>query len=83
MDDSSSALDYLTDLNLRRAIKELDYKPTVFIVSQRSASIMHADKIIVLDDGKIVGIGKHEELLENCKVYQEIYESQYKTEVRS
>lgn len=83
LDDSSSALDYLTDLNLRRAIKELDYKPTVFIVSQRSASIMHADKIIVLDDGKIVGIGKHEELLENCKVYQEIYESQYKTEVRS
>lgn len=83
LDDSSSALDYLTDLNLRRAIKELDYEPTVFIVSQRSASIMHADKIIVLDDGKIVGIGKHEELLENCKVYQEIYESQYKTEVRS
>ena len=80
LDDSSSALDYLTDLNLRKAIKELDYKPTVFIVSQRSASIMHADKIIVMDDGKVVGIGKHEELLKNCQVYQEIYESQYSTE---
>ncbi len=77
LDDSSSALDYLTDYNLRKAIKELDYKPTVFIVSQRSASIMHADKIVVLDDGKIVGIGKHEELLKTCQVYQEIYESQY------
>lgn len=77
LDDSSSALDYLTDLNLRKAIKELNYNPTVFIVSQRSASIMHADKIVVLDDGKVVGIGKHEELLKNCQVYQEIYESQY------
>lgn len=83
LDDSSSALDYLTDLNLRKAIKALDYKPTVFIVSQRSASIMHADKIIVLDDGKIVGIGKHDELLKNCDVYREIYESQYGKEVRS
>lgn len=83
LDDSSSALDYLTDLNLRKAIKELDYKPTVFIVSQRSASIMHADKIIVLDDGKIVGIGKHDNLLKDCDVYREIYESQYGKEVRS
>lgn len=81
LDDSSSALDYLTDLNLRKAINNLDYKPTVFIVSQRSASIMHADKIIVLDDGKIVGIGKHEQLLQNCEVYREIYESQYGKEV--
>ncbi len=80
LDDSSSALDYLTDLNLRKAIKELDYKPTVFIVSQRSASIMHADKIIVMDDGKMVGIGKHEELLKTCDVYKEIYESQYSTD---
>ena len=81
LDDSSSALDYLTDLNLRKAIKNLDNKPTVFIVSQRSASIMHADKIIVLDDGKMVGIGKHEELLETCDVYKEIYDSQYSEEV--
>ena len=77
LDDSSSALDYLTDLNLRKAIRNLDYKPTVFIVSQRSASIMSADKIIVLEDGRIVGLGKHDELLKNCEVYREIYESQY------
>ena len=77
LDDSSSALDYLTDLNLRKAINALPYKPTVIIVSQRSASIMHADKIIVLDDGQIAGIGTHEELLKDCEVYKEIYESQY------
>ncbi len=80
LDDSSSALDYLTDFNLRKAIKNLDYNPTVLIVSQRSASIMHADKIIVLDDGNMVGIGKHEELLKTCEVYKEIYESQYSEE---
>ena len=80
LDDSSSALDYLTDLNLRKAIKNLDYNPTVLIVSQRSASIMHADKIIVLDDGNMVGIGKHEELLKTCEVYKEICESQYSEE---
>ena len=80
LDDSSSALDYLTDLNLRKAIKNLDHDPTVLIVSQRTASIMHADKIIVLDDGKMVGIGKHEELLKTCDVYREIYESQYSEE---
>lgn len=80
LDDSSSALDYLTDLNLRKAIKNLDYNPTVLIVSQRSASIMHADKIIVLDDGNMVGIGKHEELLKTCEIYKEIYESQYSEE---
>ena len=80
LDDSSSALDYLTDLNLRKAIKNLDYNPTVLIVSQRRASIMHADKIIVLDDGNMVGIGKHEELLKTCEVYKEIYESQYSEE---
>ena len=80
LDDSSSALDYLTDLNLRKAINNLVHDPTVLIVSQRTASIMHADKIIVLDDGKIVGIGKHEELLKTCDVYREIYESQYSEE---
>ena len=80
LDDSSSALDYATDANLRKAISNLDYNPTVFIVSQRTASIAHADKIIVLDDGKIVGIGKHDELLTSCEVYSEIYNSQFKKE---
>ncbi len=80
LDDSSSALDYQTDANLRRAIKNIDYKPTVFIVSQRTASIQHADKIIVLDDGAIAGIGTHNELLESCLVYNEIYSSQFKKE---
>ncbi|MBQ7907552.1 MAG: ABC transporter ATP-binding protein [Clostridia bacterium] len=78
LDDSSSALDYLTDLRLRTAIADIDYKPTVFIVSQRTASIQNADKIIVLDDGKIVGMGKHDGLLKNCPVYAEIYASQFK-----
>lgn len=77
LDDSSSALDYLTDLNLRKAIDSLDYKPTVFIVSQRCASVLNADKIVVMDDGKIVGMDTHEKLLKNCEVYREIYESQY------
>ena len=80
LDDSSSALDYATDAKLRKAISNLDYNPTVFIVSQRTASIAHADKIIVLDDGKIVGIGKHDELLLSCEVYSEIYNSQFKKE---
>ena len=79
LDDSSSALDLATDAALRRSIRELSYKPVTFIVSQRTSSIMNADKIIVLDDGEAVGIGKHEELLENCEVYKEIYASQYKT----
>lgn len=78
LDDSSSALDYLTDLRLRTAIAGIDYKPTVFIVSQRTASIQNADKIIVLDDGKIVGMGVHKELLVSCPVYAEIYASQFK-----
>ena len=78
LDDSSSALDYATDLALRKAINALDYKPTVFIVSQRTSSIMQADKIVVLDDGDMVGLGKHAELLGNCEVYKEIYNSQYK-----
>ena len=80
LDDSSSALDYATDARLRAAIRELDYKPTVFIVSQRTSSIRHADLIIVLDDGEVCGMGTHEELLNTCEVYLEIHESQYKKE---
>ncbi len=80
LDDSSSALDYATDARLRAAIRELDYKPTVFIVSQRTSSIRHADLIVVLDDGEIAGLGTHEELLSTCEVYREIHESQYKKE---
>ena len=80
LDDSASALDYATDAKLRQAISRLDFKPTTFIVSQRTASIMGCDQIIVLDDGQIVGIGKHNDLLENCLVYQEIYNSQFKEE---
>lgn len=82
LDDSSSALDFATDAALRRALREMPEKPAVFIVSQRTSSILHADKIIVLDDGEIVGTGKHEELLKSCKVYSEIYDSQFKKEDR-
>lgn len=82
LDDSCSALDYATDAALRAGIKKLSYHPTVFIVSQRTASIQYADKIIVLDDGEIAGMGNHEELLKTCQVYQEIYDSQYKKEGR-
>ena len=77
LDDSSSALDYATEATLRRNIASLDYSPTVFIVSQRASSIMHADLIIVLDDGRAVGTGTHEELLRNCEIYREIYNSQF------
>ena len=77
LDDSASALDYATDAALRKAIRELDGKTTVFIVSQRASSIMHADKIIVLDDGCAVGIGTHSELLDSCPVYREIYQTQF------
>ena len=80
MDDSASALDYATDANLRKAIREMNHKPTVFIVSQRASSILNADQIIVLDDGKVAGIGNHEFLLESCDVYREIYETQFKKE---
>lgn len=83
LDDSTSALDFATDAKLRKAIKQLDYKPTVFIVSQRASSIQYADQIIVLDDGQMAGKGTHEELLQNCEVYQEIYYSQYKKEARA
>ena len=78
MDDSSSALDYATDAKLRQAIHNMPNRPTVFIVSQRAASIMYADKIIVLDDGTVAGTGTHEELLKACSVYKEIYYSQFK-----
>lgn len=80
LDDSSSALDFATDAKLRAALKSIDNKPTVFIVSQRTSSIKHADIIIVLDDGYAVGIGTHSQLLESCDVYREIYDSQYKKE---
>lgn len=77
LDDSASALDYATDAKLRAAIRTLEDKTTTFIVSQRASTIRHADKIIVLDDGEIVGMGTHDELLKDCTVYQEIYYSQY------
>lgn len=77
LDDSASALDYATDAALRQAIRNMEGSPTVFIVSQRASSIQYADQIIVLDDGEMAGIGTHEELLERCQVYQEIYYSQY------
>ena len=78
LDDSASALDFATEAKLRRALRELDYDPTVFIISQRTSSISHADVIVVLDEGRAVGIGTHSELLENCSVYREIYDSQFK-----
>ncbi len=81
LDDSSSALDYATDAALRKAIKEKTENVTTFIVSQRSSSIMYADKIVVFDDGKVVGLGTHDELLKSCEVYKEIYASQNKEEV--
>ncbi len=77
LDDSASALDYATDAKLRQSLKSLDYKPTVFIVSQRTSSIRNADKIIVLDHGAVAGIGTHKELLKNCPLYREIHYSQY------
>lgn len=80
LDDSTSALDFATDAALRRAISELDFAPTVFIVSQRTSSLKNADKIIVLDDGRQVGLGGHDELLSSCPVYREIHESQFRRE---
>ncbi len=83
LDDSASALDYATDAKLRKAIREMEGRPTVFIVSQRTSSIQHADKIIVLEDGEVAGIGTHEGLLVDCSVYREIYESQYKKQTQA
>ena len=76
LDDSTSALDYATDARLRQALRTLPGNPTIFLVSQRASSLMHADQIIVLEEGHMAGIGTHEELLQNCPVYQEIYASQ-------
>ena len=80
LDDSASALDYATDAKLRMAIRNMEHPPTTFIVSQRAASVRYADQILVLDDGRLVGIGKHDQLLETCTVYQEIYYSQFPKE---
>ena len=76
LDDSASALDFATEAKLRHALKSLDYDPTVFIISQRTSSISHADKIIVLDDGRVNAIGTHEELLKSNEIYKELYYSQ-------
>lgn len=78
LDDSASALDLATEARLRKALRELDFSPTVFIISQRTSSIRHADNIVVLENGRAVGIGTHGELLERCLVYREIYDSQFK-----
>lgn len=80
LDDSTSALDYATDAKLRKALQTMKDKPAIFIVSQRTASIQHADRIIVLEDGQVAGIGTHETLLESCEIYREIYDSQFKKE---
>ena len=82
LDDSASALDYATDAALRMALKNSYKDSTVFIVSQRTSSVMGCDKIIVLDDGNVCGIGTHDELLQNCEKYREIYDSQYKKEAK-
>ena len=78
LDDASSALDYATDAALRQALRTLPHRPTVFLISQRTASIRHADRILVLEDGEPVGIGTHEELLASCEVYREIHDSQFR-----
>lgn len=80
LDDSASALDFATDAALRKAIREMPGNPTVFIVSQRTSSLQHADQILVLEDGTVVGAGTHTQLLESCPVYQEIYQSQFRKE---
>ena len=80
LDDSASALDLKTDAALREAISKLDYKPTVFIVSQRAAAVMNAQLIVLLDEGAVVGMGTHDELMKTCPAYEEIYSSQFKKE---
>ena len=76
LDDSASALDYATDARLRVALRTLD--STVFLVSQRAATVLHADLILVLDGGKVAGMGRHEELLKSCEIYKEIYHTQFR-----
>lgn len=83
LDDSASALDYATDANLRKSIREMKNPPTTFIVSQRAAAVRYADMILVLDDGQLVGKGTHDELLDNCPVYSEIFYSQFQKEVKN
>ena len=83
LDDSASALDFATDARLRQAIRNMPNAPTTFVVSQRAASVRYADLILVLEDGQVVGQGTHEELLEGCQVYQEIYYSQFPEEVKA
>lgn len=83
LDDSASALDFATDARLRMALRQLSYRPTIFVVSQRASTVRFADKIIVLDDGRVAGIGSHEELLECCGVYKEIYDSQFRKEAQA
>lgn len=83
LDDSASALDFATDAKLRKAIREMEDAPTVFIVSQRAASVRYADSIIVLDDGEMVGMGTHDQLMQGCETYKEIYDSQFKKEERA
>ena len=78
LDDSASALDYATDAALRKALRTLPAETTLFIVSQRTSSLRHADQIIVLDDGHVVGIGTHDALMQTCEVYREIHESQFR-----
>ena len=78
LDDSSSALDYATDAALRASLRTLPNAPTVFIISQRTSSILHADLILVMEDGHLVDQGKHDDLLARCEVYREIHESQFK-----
>ena len=80
LDDSASTLDFATDAKLRKAIRQMDSHPVVFIVSQRASSIQYADQILVLDDGELAGIGTHAELMESCEIYREIYESQFEKE---
>jgi ABC-type multidrug transport system fused ATPase/permease subunit len=80
LDDSASALDFATDAKLRAALKSLQGPQNIFIVSQRTSSIQFADQIVVLDDGRVAGIGTHQTLLDSCEVYREIYDSQFKKE---